>query len=121
MDVDPMLAEGTCYAIFPMHLHAGEVASVEGLEDLGCDARFVAATAVHGVGDEILEWGSAQQVFAYLHFRADDVLGLVNAMKKAVLSLSVKDRDGREMLFSLFDPFDESSYPLFLEGRMEAM
>ena len=78
----------------------------------------MAATVVHGAGDEIADWGSAQQVFAYLHFKAASALQLVDAMRKALETLSVRDAKGNEMLFSLFDPSDPAGYPAFLSSQV---
>ena len=117
----PVLRDDTRYAIFPMHLHAGKVACVDNMQRLEEDPRFVAATVVHGAGDEISDWGSAQQVFAYLHFKAGDVLQLVGAMRKAAELLSVKSADGDEMLFSLFDPVSSAGLPAFLVNRTEVI
>lgn len=115
---EPELKPGVRYAIFPNHLRAGRVASVDGLDELARDPRFVAVTVVHGVGDEVADWGSAQQVFAYLHFKAGSASELVDAMRKALDILSVKSEDGNEMLFSLFDPADEAGFPAFLADRI---
>lgn len=119
LDVDaPSLRDGVRYAIFPTHLRTGRISLVEGLDALAEDPCFVAATIVHGVGDEVYDWGSAQQVFAYLHFRAGDAARLADAMRMALKVLSVKGKDGEEMLTSLFDPADAANYPEFLLSRM---
>lgn len=115
---EPAPCEGLHYAIFPTHLRAGKVAGAEGLEELSQDPRFVAATVVHGVGDEIADWGSAQQVFAYLHFKAASASQLIDAVRKALEMLSVRDVRGNEMLFSLFDPNDPAGYPAFLSSQI---
>ena len=115
---EPAFRDGMCYAIFPTHLHEGKVASVTGLDELAQDSRFVAATVVHGEGDEVADWGSAQQVFAYLHFKANCASQLVDAMRKAMDTLSVKDETGEEMLFSLFDPKGLAGFPVFLAEQM---
>lgn len=115
---EPAFELGVRYAIFPTHLRAGRVASVDGLDELARDPRFVAATVVHGAGDEVADWGSAQQVFAYLHFKAGSASELVDAMRKALDVLSVKDEGGGEMLFSLFDPADAEGFPAFLADRI---
>jgi biotin carboxylase len=107
------------YAVFPTHLHSGCVESVSGLEELRNDSNFIVAVPVHGVGDEIADWGSAQQVFAYLHFCAPNASELVMSMKHAICTLSVNDSEGREMLCSLFDPANASSYPQFLVHDLE--
>lgn len=110
----PEPREGVCYAVLPTHLRAGRIASVDGLDELEGDPNFVAAVLVHAVGDEISGWGSAQQVFAYLHFCSPNASGLMASMKGALRTLSVRDDGGRELLTSLFDPSNTRAYPRFL-------
>lgn len=117
-EVEYRPAEGSLYAIWPVHLKPGKVAAIGGLDELEADPAFVAHTVVHSVGDKIAAWGSAQQVFAYLHFQAGSASGLLAAMRRAKAILSVKDEGGEEMLYSLFDPDDPSGYPEFLESRL---
>ena len=110
-------SDGKLYAIWPTHLKPGVVASIEGLEAVKSDPCFVACAIVHEAGDEISQWGSAQQVFAYFHFAADNVDGLLGAMRRAADRLSVRDESGREMLFSLFDPTRIEAFPSFLAAH----
>ena len=81
---------------------------------------FAACTMVHGVGDLIEDWGSAQQVLAYLHFRDSSISGLMSGMKRVKELLSVKDEGGNELLYSLFDPNSTSSYPDFLVSQLDS-
>lgn len=116
---EPELRDDVRYAVFPMHLRPGTVASIDGLNALEADPNFVAYVPVHGQGDEISDWGSAQQVLAYLHFSAPDAAGLVTSMRRAMSVLSVKGEDGAKMLTSLFDPGDEDAYPDFLKNDLD--
>lgn len=112
---------GKAYMIWPVHLRPGRIARIEGLDEVRSDPCTVAVTMVHGVGDEIEEWGSAQQVLAYLHFRAANAKGLLQAAKRAASSLGVVGEDGSDMLTWLFDPFgDEEGFPSFLRERLAA-
>lgn len=111
-------AEGSVYAIWPVHLKPGKIASIEGLDQVESDVAFEARTMVHGVGDEIDAWGSAQQVLAYLHFRSETASGLLRAMSRAKAALSVKGENGEDLLYSLFDPDDPSRFPRFLRSRL---
>lgn len=107
------------YMIWPVHLKPGRIAEVRGIDALRADPRTAAVTLVHGVGDEIEEWGSAQQVFAYIHLCAPDAAGLLDAARDAARTLDVLDAEGRRMLTWLFDPFaDEASFPAFLKKRL---
>jgi biotin carboxylase len=110
------LAKKRC--IWPTHLRPGVIGEIRGLDEVQNDPAFAAVTCVHGVGDIIEDWGSAQQVFAYLHFVADDVAGLLAAMRRSAGLLSVRDVSGNEMLYALFDPWG-GELPGFLDGRFD--
>ncbi len=117
--VEARFEEDGLYMIWPVHLRPGRIAEVRGLDELRADPRIVAVTPVHGVGDEIEEWGSAQQVFAYIHLFAPDAAGLLRAARDAAGALKVLDEEGHGMLTWLFDPFaDEASSPAFLRERL---
>ena len=113
------------YIIWPLHLHAGKIAAIEGLEWLRSQPEFVALAQVHWVGDEISNWGSAQQVFAYLHLKGESLAWLINKMRDVLDNISVMSDSGEDMLFALFDPNDgrqDNEKPNFLaedllEGR----
>lgn len=117
-DVEWRPAEGSLYAIWPVHLRPGKVAAIGGLDELEADPAFVARTMVHSVGDEIAAWGSAQQVLAYLHFQAGSASELLASMRHAKAVLSVAGEGGEEMLYALFDPDDLFGYPDFLKSRL---
>lgn len=108
---------GLYYAVFPIHVGSGVIESIDGVDGVEKDTNHVATVWVHHAGDQISSWGSAQQVLAYLHFAASDVKSLVKSMANALTCISVKDSmSGGNMLFSLFDPFDEDAFPHFLKA-----
>ena len=91
------------YCILPIHIKAGIISKISGIEEV-CDRSDVEAFVnVHHLGDEIMEWGSAQQVFAYLHVTFEDVLSLRNSLMDIVSKIKVLDENGENMLFTLFD------------------
>ena len=106
------------YAIWPLHLKPGVIDRVCGVEDVLHMDGVVACVQVHGEGDTIEQWGSAQQVFAYVHVKADDAQGLLARMRQVKETLSVLDTAGNQMLFSLFDPSDQDEYPSFLRDAL---
>lgn len=109
------------YAIWPLHLHAGTIAEIRGLDWLQDLSEFVALTQVHYPGDEIAEWGSAQQVFAYVHLKGKDISALLALMAMILEHVRVIDQSDNNMLFALFDPRehkDSSSLPHFVQQAL---
>jgi len=91
------------YCILPVHLRPGVIESISGIDELKGDSCIFAIAQVHYVGDKVEEWGSAQQVFCYVHILFDNATQLKNRIKKLLQTLEVKDERGRNMLFTLFD------------------
>lgn len=109
------------YVIWPIHLRAGKIARVEGVDWLRDLPEYVAFTQVHHANDEIANWGSAQQVFAYLHLKSKDLNSLLDLMVKILDKIEVLDTDGNNMLFALFDPReyeDRSLLPQFVQQAL---
>ena len=95
------------YAIWPLHLKPGKIARVEGLSWLRQQKRFYAMAQVHWPGDVIESWGSAQQVFAYLHLCGNDLADVINFAREVLEHVKVIGEDGANLLFALFDPSDQ--------------
>ena len=91
------------YCILPVHLHPGVIESISGLDRLNDDSSIYAIAQVHYVGDKIEEWGSAQQVFCYIHILFDNTTQLKNRIDDLMRILQVKDEKGQNMLFTLYD------------------
>lgn len=110
------------YIIWPLHLQAGKIVEIEGLDWLRSLPEFVALTQVHYKGDEIADWGSAQQVFAYVHLMDEDLNSLLTTMATILEKVHVVDQEGNDMLFALFDPRehkDPSSLPQFVQQALD--
>lgn len=110
------------YIIWPLHLQAGKIVEIEGLDWLRSLPEFVALTQVHYKGDEIADWGSAQQVFAYVHLMDEDLNSLLTTMATILEKVHVVDQEGSDMLFALFDPRehkDPSSLPQFVQQALD--
>lgn len=103
------------YAIWPLHLRPGRITKVEGMEWLRSQKEFIDLAQVNFIGDKIENWGSAKQVFAYLHLRDDNMGNLVSFMCDILRNVRVLDEEGVNILFSLFDPREEKDYPGFLK------
>lgn len=108
-------ASDDIYAIWPLHLKPGRMVKIEGLEWLSSQEEFVDLAQVNFLGDKIEDWGSAKQVFAYLHLKDFSVSSLISFMEKVLRKVRVLDDTGANILFSLFDPREKDAYPDFLK------
>lgn len=91
------------YAILPIHLKEGKILRIKGAEELLADPKIEQLVLVHHVGDEIKNWGTAQQVFCYLHMTYKNEDEFAENIKKIKKTLSVENEDGRNMLYFLMD------------------
>lgn len=91
------------YCILPVHLRPGRIHSVSGEGDLLQVPGFIAVANVHFVGDVIEDWGTAQQVYCYLHLAFDTVDELVKSVDAVLGVLKVIDANGENLLYTLYD------------------
>lgn len=94
------------YAIIPIHVKSGEIADISGIDELQSYDWVNAFVPVHHKGDIIQSWGTAQQVFCYLHITFSDRNELKRHIQDVKNTLHVTDRAGNEKLFYLMN-FDE--------------
>lgn len=87
------------YAIFPLHLHSGKIAEIEGIEDVLSEDYLFQYVPVRFKGDNVVENGTVSQVFAYFHVLFQDKTELDHIIEKVLGSLSVKSEKGDDMLF----------------------
>lgn len=117
----PRCAFDGSYAIWPVHLKPGRIVGVEGLDWLRQQGCFYAMAQVHWVGDVIEPWGSAQQVFAYLHLCGEDLAEVLGFAREVLDHVKVIGEDGTNLLFALFDPSDQEfmqSAPSFVRAKL---
>lgn len=117
----PKLAYDGSYVIWPLHLRPGKIDDIAGVDWLCALPECVALAQVHHKGDTIEAWGSAQQVFAYLHLKDESLEKLLALMEEVLEKVHVRDRAGNDMLFALFDPReyeDISSMPCFVRQAL---
>lgn len=117
----PQCAFKGSYAIWPVHLKPGKIAWVEGLDWLRQQERFFAMAQVHWAGDTIEPWGSAQQVFAYLHLCGNDLADVLGFAREVLEHVKVIGEDGANLLFALFDPTDQKfmqNAPSFVRAKL---
>lgn len=91
------------YAILPIHLKEGKILRIKGGEELLADSKIEQLVLVHHIGDEIKNWGTAQQVFCYLHMTYKNADKFAENIKKIKKTLLVEDEDGSNMLYFLMD------------------
>lgn len=91
------------YAILPIHLKEGKILRIKGAKELLADSKMKQMVLVHHVGDEIKNWGTAQQVFCYLHMTYKDGNEFAENIKKIKDTLSVENDNGCNMLYFLMD------------------
>ena len=91
------------YCILPIHVKPGTISRIEGLDELKQKPYFYSIANVHYLGDKIENWGSAQQVFAYIHFIAPTKEDIENIQSDIMNTVHVLDDNGNNQLFNLFD------------------
>lgn len=91
------------YCILPVHIKAGKIMDVIGEDSIRQLDDVYAFVPVHFKGDNIQNWGSAQQVFCYLHILYDSIDGLKKSIKEILLTLYAINEHGENMLYTLFD------------------
>ncbi len=106
VEVPQCTFEGS-YAIWPIYLKHGKIARIEGIDWLRRQERFYAMAQVHWVGDTIEPWGSAQQVFAYLHLCGKDLADILGFACEVLKYVKVIGEDGTNLLFALFNSSDQ--------------
>ena len=116
--VNPKISESGIYVIWPLHLKAGTINCVEGLEKLKSIPGFLSISILYYPGDIIETWGSARQVYGYVHLKAVDMQTALNAMKDILATLRVMSASGNNLLTCLFGPYDTQSYPEFVKCRL---
>lgn len=91
------------YAILPIHLKEGKIADIKGLEELLKDSKIERIVLVHHVGDEIKNWGTAQQVFCYMHMTYRDAEEFTKNLETIKSTMCVENENGQNMLYFLMD------------------
>lgn len=91
------------YCILPIHIKKGKISNIQGLQEIREMENVNAVVLVHNVGDEIQNWGTAQQVFCYLHVKYNTKEELSQCLLKVNKTLKVNNENNENMLFYLFD------------------
>ena len=91
------------YCILPVHIKAGKINQINGINEILKKGYLNAFVQVHYKGDEIKDWGSAQQVFCYLHFVYKNYSDLYEKISEVTRKLNVLDDSEKNLLYTLFD------------------
>lgn len=91
------------YCILPIHTKAGNIQHIVGENDIKSMNNIYAYVPVHFEGDEIHDWGSAQQVFCYIHVLYDTYKDLKKTLNDVMKTIKAIDLNGNNLLFTLFD------------------
>lgn len=91
------------YSILPIHVKEGVIEKIEGFEKLEKRKETVKVVYVHHEKERIENWGSAQQVFAYLHFHCSNMEETKKLLSSVLDELAVYDEKGNNMLFYLYE------------------
>lgn len=90
------------YCILPVHVRPGIITRIEGLDEIKNCSCLEKIVPVHFLGDKIENWGSAQQVFAYIHFKGRNRDELNDFGHYIINTLKVYDEQDNQMLFNLY-------------------
>lgn len=91
------------YCILPIHIKKGTIRKVDQTQQLLQNKNIHAIVPVHFEKEEIQDWGSAQQVFAYVHILYSDIQELKHTVSFLLKNLTVLDQNGENMIHTLFD------------------
>lgn len=91
------------YCILPIHIKAGRISEIVDMDKVKNRSDVYAYVPVHFKGDKILNWGSAQQVFCYLHILFDDMPSLKKSIQEILSVLEARNEQNENMLYTLFD------------------
>lgn len=96
------VAPDDVYMVLPVHVKPGKISRIEGIDELKNRKEFNEIVYVHFIGDQIEDWGSAQQVFAYVHFITSNRKEADKFASYIVNTLKVYDEEDNQMLFNLY-------------------
>lgn len=96
--------------MYPIHLKAGTIAEVNGIEDLkSARANVLTVCVGRPVGLKIEDTGTFKHVFAVVQFVFDTKEEFLATLDDVHKFISVKDTDGNEMVNRIFDADKETA------------
>ena len=91
------------YCILPVHAKVGKIDHIWGKDIITRRNDVYAYVPVHFEGDDIKDWGSAQQVFCYIHILFYTMEGLKASIKSILNELRAETEEGDNLLYTLFN------------------
>lgn len=91
------------YAVYPVHLNAGTICSVEGLDELRNAEDVVLVATAKTIGTTIKQTGSFSQTYALVHFVFDTNDELQKMIDKIHNMLVVLDENKNNMIHRMLD------------------
>lgn len=91
------------YCILPIHIKPGKITETIGMDTVLNNPDIHTFVPVHFEGEEIKDWGSAQQVYAYIHILYKDKQDLRNSVEFIFDNLKVLDENGENMIYTQID------------------
>ena len=105
MTEDDTMLRGKWAATLWILLKQGQIAKIEGLDNLDKDSRVVANIQRLKVGDKVLsEWiGNEKQVLTRMYFVCDSKEELAECLREYQHKIKVYDNDGNDLVLNGFD------------------
>lgn len=91
------------YAVYPIHLNAGKIARIHGLEQLRGMENIVIVPTTKGPGDVVYQTGSFSQAYALVHMVFDTDQELKDTLDCIHDTLVVEEENGSNMIHRMLD------------------
>ena len=89
------------YCVYPIYVSDGYIASVEGEEAVREMNDVVSITLTKHAGDTVAKTGSFSQIFALVHFVAEDIAELKNTVNEIHSKLKAYDTESNNKLYNI--------------------
>ena len=90
------------YCILPVHVKPGKICRIHGFDLIEKRPELIKTVPVHFLGDVIQDWGSAQQVFAYIHFVCDTRERADDFARWIMHNAGIFGNNNEELMFNLY-------------------
>ena len=91
------------YCIYPIHINAGVIKEINGIDDIKKRSHIVIANVTKQVGETIQQSASFSQVIALIHFVCEDVEECSKTIDMIHSVIKVKDENGNNMINRMLD------------------